>query len=204
MEPKKTKCDGCQKEFEQNYWETQTKCQPCRHGEIQEVWWKSICPPLYQESDPARLPRLPEVMKWTYGSRGLILMGKTGAGKTRCAWQLLKREHFANHRITAFDQVSFAHKCVSMFSAVETSGWEDWIEGVQKAPIVFFDDLGKFRFSERVEMELSNIIEFRTSHLLPIIVTTNDDGDSLKARMSENRGEPVVRRLREFCDSIVF
>jgi DNA replication protein DnaC len=204
MEMKQTTCSVCQKEFEQLYWENQTACLPCRISEKQEERWKTLCPPLYRESDPAKLPRLPEVLKWEYGPRGMILMGRTGSGKTRCAWQLLKREHFAGHKIIAFDQVSFAHKCVSAFSAVETSGWEEWIVSVQNAPIVFFDDLGKFRFSERVEMELSNIIEFRTSHLLPIIVTTNDDGDSLKARMSENRGEPVVRRLREFCDSIVF
>jgi DNA replication protein DnaC len=144
------------------------------------------------------------VLDWKYGPRGLILAGKTGLGKTRCAWQLLKRENFQGKHIIAFDQVNFAHKCVSVFSDVGNSDWEKWVSAIQCTDLVFFDDLGKFRFSERVEMELSNVIEYRTSHLLPIIVTTNDDGDSLKSRMSENRGEPVVRRLREFCDSIVF
>jgi DNA replication protein DnaC len=70
--------------------------------------------------------------------------------------------------------------------------------------LIYFDDLGKLKLTERAEAELFGLIERRCANGCPIIATTNDTGETLSSRMTDNRGEAMVRRLREFCETIRF
>lgn len=143
-------------------------------------------------------------MKWTYGSRGLILLGETGKGKTRVAWTLLRRllvEDWPERGFLWFDCIGFGHQIARHYKEENA---EKWLEDVAVCDLLFFDDLGKLKLTERAEVELFGLIERRCAAELPIIVTTNDTGDSLAARMSDNRGPAMIRRLREFCDPIQF
>lgn len=170
-------------------------------GEI----WESVCPPLYRDTDPSRLPELPlkRVLSWPFGSRGLLLHGATGAGKTRAAYLLLHRLIFEDgKKVVAFQGNSFAHQCARKFG--EQQCGEEWIEELTGADVVFFDDLGKSRFTERVEAEQFGLIEARMAHLRPVIITTNFVGDSLTDKLTGDRGAPLVRRLREFCECVAF
>jgi DNA polymerase III delta prime subunit len=167
--------------------------------------WQWLCPPLYRETDPARLPPVPlaEVMAWQYGPQGLLLIGPTGAGKTRAAYLLLRRllDEDESRRIIAFGCLDFGHEAARRFR--EATG-ETWVAGVARADVVFFDDFGKEPLTERVEAELFGLIEYRTAHHLPILATSNLTGAALEAKASADRGGPMVRRLREFCRVAVF
>lgn len=168
-----------------------------------EQRWQKICPPGYQRSDLSRLPhkQFERVMGWQVGPRGLLLIGPTGGCKSRCAWLLVRRLLNDGANIEAFDCMSFAHAATRHF---RSGTGEDWIERLCRTDIVFFDDLGKMPFTERVEAELFGLIEYRTSHDLPVIATMNMVGDDLVAKASRDRGEPMVRRLREFCEVVSF
>ena len=72
----------------------------------------------------------------------------------------------------------------------------------RRRKILFLDDLGKAKFTERVEMEFYDLIEFRAANKLPILFTANMSGKQLTEALGEDRGEPIMRRLREFCDII--
>lgn len=165
-----------------------------------------VCPPLYQKTDPARLPKssLMQVMGWAYGPTGLLCTGPTGTGKTRSVWLML-RQLAENKYIVPefFDAVRFAHEVSKRFSQGDGDG-EAWITKISKQPLIFFDDLGKNRMTDRVEAELFGLIERRCAAELPIIATTNDTGSSLVERMSDGRGPALVRRLREFCQVVNF
>ena len=80
----------------------------------------------------------------------------------------------------------------------------EWAKKIAGEQLVVFDDFGKNRMSDRVEAEIFGVIERRMSHELPIIISTNDTGQSLESRLSPDRGAPLVRRLRECCESIAF
>ena len=106
-------------------------------------------------------------------------------------------------RVKAFSCADFGHECAAAFSDAE-NGLE-WFETMVRRPIVFFDDIDKMKLTERVETELFGLIEKRISHCLPVIVTTQLQGQQLAGKFSDSaRGEAIVRRLREFCEVVKF
>lgn len=181
------------------------ECPQCSTKRRTESFQK-ICPSLYQKSETSRLPeaQLKKALEWQYGPRGLILLGDTGKGKSRVAWQLLKRLLITDkpeRKIMWFDSTSFGLEIVKHYRHEDV---DVWLEDAGTVPILFFDDLGKLKMTERAEVELFGLIERRCASELPIIVTTNDTGDTLAARMSDNRGPAMIRRLREFCEPVQF
>lgn len=203
-------CRTCNKSWQQesrsafagNY---SSECSDCARIRRTEKFTKA-CPPLYQSTDVGRLPQrqLGLALAWQYGPRGLILLGETGVGKTRVAWTLLRRvliEDKKEHTFMWFDAIAFGHKIALHYRSEDA---EAWLDRVATIPLLFFDDLGKLKLTERAEVELFGVIEGRCAAGLPLIVTTNDTGDSLAARMTDNRGPAMIRRLREFCEPIQF
>ncbi len=183
--------------------EEQDQKNAAKQAKLGERWLR-ICPPLYRETDVTKLnlDRLNAVMKWEFGPKGLIVLGATGLQKTRCIYQLLSRLHFTEGRsVIALASHDFSRECAVRFGNNEG---EEWISRLLAADVVFFDDLGKFKFTERIESELFGVIEGRIANLKPILATTNFKGEDFAQKMSEDRGLPILRRLREFCDTVRF
>jgi DNA replication protein DnaC len=81
---------------------------------------------------------------------------------------------------------------------------------LSKCDILFIDDLGKSKFQtfdgtgKAAEEFLFDLVNDRMAAMKPCVFTCNKDGETLKASMSEDRGEPFLRRLRESCVSVNF
>ena len=198
-----SRCPACQEKRDRERQIAEAAEAERRRRQHLEERWQALCPPLYRETDPARLPQehLAAVLAWQHGPQGLLLIGPTGAGKTRAAWLLLRRLLEEGRRIVAFDCLAFGHEAARRFR--DGTG-ETWAAGVARADVVFFDDFGKMTLTERVEAELFGVIEYRTAHRLPILATSNMTGADLEAKASKDRGAPLVRRLRDFCRVVVF
>lgn len=179
------------------------RCQTLHEPTLDCVWHR-LCPPLYRSTDPARLPAGPlaAVRRWTFGPQGLLAVGPTGSGKTRACYLLLHDLHLAGVPLRTFDCAAFGHEVARRFRDGDGEAWADRLAAHRG--VVFLDDLGKVPFTERVEAELFALVERRTSHRLPIIATTNASGSDLEDRLSTDRGAPLVRRLREFCEVVNF
>ncbi len=165
--------------------------------------WACICPPEYAATNRDRLPHpelLDQVLAWRFGPTGLLLHGETGTGKSRCAYALLRREHFDGRRVRAVS--GFAMSAYPAKLMADSRKAADWLAECVRADVLLLDDVAKVKLSERVEEALFLIVEERTAHRRPIIATTNDDGASLAARLGDDRAEPLIRRLREFCQTI--
>lgn len=189
-------------------------CKPIREEQERDVAairqerarldeFERICPPLYRDTDPLKLPCNPEVTKlvlgWVYGPKGLVLYGATGRGKTRLAYMLVRRLVLDGRSVSAFDPLSFAHRVGETFG--EYQG-ERFIREQQRVDVLMLDDLGKAKLTERAEAELFGLVEHRIANLKPLIVTTNFVGDKLSDKLSEDRATPLVRRLREFNECV--
>jgi len=194
----------------------QLTCTPCilrsqaaedaeREARLQrqrEAEWAAICPPLYRETDLARLPEAfrTAIRDWTCSPRGLGLVGPAGKGKTRAAFALLQRMHGSGLRCAAISATRLGHLSAAQFSddRDQRARAISQMKSFHAAALLLIDDLGKCKMTERCEVDFFDLLEHRTSHQLPTLWTANARGDQLLALLSADRGEPILRRLAEF------
>jgi hypothetical protein len=167
------------------------------------------CPPLYQQCDPQKLPnasKFDEVMAWRRGKKGLVLIGSSQKGKTRCAWAKVK-ELYVEHGVgfEAVSDLQFGHQ-ITNYGRSATLG--EWTEKLCRTPVLFIDDLGKSVPTERFVSELQNIVEERVSYFKPIIVTMQITGkewaQKLASRSGSDIAEAIINRLKAHCEVIQF
>ena len=193
-----------------------TRCRRCQWRVADVAWaemeahklateWLESCPPLFRQTDPARLPQkaLAEVLAWKYSPRGLILYGPTGTGKTRAAFLLLHHLALNDNRSAEVFLAGDFERAVAVYFGPKGDP-DRWLRSLRAVDVLFLDDLGKGKLTERAEAELFNLIDMRAAHLKPIIATTNFTGLALASRVSPDRGPPLLRRLREFCQQVEF
>jgi DNA replication protein DnaC len=175
----------------------------------------SAVPPTMRESDwghagmSANRAQIERVLGHQVGAKGLLLSGRTGRGKTRSMWALMRRlAHDEARDIRYFH----ASDWFSQLQACLTYGRDDargWVDAVARRPIVFVDDLGQEAIqTARSEWAMSwfmRFLDIRVSERLPLYVTTNLDAQGIAERgASSVRGDPMVRRLIEICEPIKF
>ena len=197
-----TLCDACSDKADAEYTQQQTDQEMAQRLNT----FTSQCPPLYQDTDPSRLyaPYVQAVDEWKYSPQGLLLVGPAGKGKSRAAWMLLKREIMAGRRCYGITATQLAKAAADQWHsrAIERYHAEIMLWEAKGCSILFLDDLGKQKFTERAETELYDLLEYRTSHKKPTIATSNSDGKSFRQMLSEDRGEPILRRLQQFSTTI--
>lgn len=176
--------------------------QAAEERERRQEAFHALCPPLYRESDPQRIPAafLRECEAWEVSPMGLGFVGIAGSGKTRAAWMLLKRLHFSGVRVFGITATAFAKACADQWhdDPQAKNMAEDTLTRCRRTKVLLLDDLGKNKMTERAELELFDLLEHRTSHELPVIWTANAGREALKQMLSPDRGEPILRRLAEF------
>jgi DNA replication protein DnaC len=195
-------CDECE-EKQELAWQKETE------EKEQRILFKAfddICPPLYRASDRSRITKafIDAIDKWSYSPKGLIFMGRAGTGKTRSAWMLLKREHFAGRKVYGLSATEFSKFAADQWHSrvAERNAAEEAISNCKRCDILLLDDLGKQKFTERAELELFDLLEHRTSKMKPTITTFNADAGQFLNMLSEERGEPILRRLDQFAITI--
>ncbi len=171
----------------------------------QQAAGNGFVPAAFQDTVPHKLPRperLQRVLAWQYGPKGLVMHGPTGNGKSRCLWELLKRQRNFGRKVRVLDHGS-SYDYAAMYSR-DTAAASTWVQAHSVVDLLALDDIFKAKLTDSFEQALFTIVSTRTERGLPLIVTCNDVGDSIAARMSPDRGPAFVRRLREFCTSIPF
>jgi len=146
--------------------------------------------------------RLDAALRWNYGSKGLLLYGPTGVGKSRIAWEVAKREVLAGRTIKCVNAF-----CLTRYPSLFMSGDGAAVafsDELVKTDILILDDVFKAKPTERVEELLFSVIDERGAWDRPCLITLNDTGDSLVSRLSSDRGPALIRRLREYCIPIQF
>jgi DNA replication protein DnaC len=197
----KNLCPACVKAAAKNRQEREAQERKL----AREVEWAGFCPPDFQSLDRERLPRpekLDEVMSWIYGPKGLILHGESGRGKTRCAWSLMAREHAQGRSIEVMDSLA-GLEYAGKFST-STSEAEKWVKRMISPHLLLMDDIFKNKLTDSFEGIVFAIIDHRIQHQRPTIITSNDTGATLAGRMTQDRANPLLRRLREHCQAIWF
>ncbi len=113
----------------------------------------------------------------------LLFEGRYGCGKTHLAAAI------GNHRLALGDSVLFItvpdlldHLRASYGPSSEL-GYDDTFDRVRQAPLLILDDLGVENPSSWAQEKLFQLFNYRYTHRLPTVVTTNADIDRLDGRI---------------------
>jgi DNA replication protein DnaC len=169
-----------------------------------QLRWNEAIPPLYRESAPNQLnPMALKVVERFHfqENKGLYLYGNFGTGKTRAACMILRKWHDQDESVLVMQSTDFAQYCAAQFPIGSESARDarKKLDRCKSVGIFLLDDLGKERFTDRVETELFNVIESRLSNARSFLITSNYSIKSLGQRMSSDQGGAIIRRIVEFC-----
>lgn len=196
-------------------------CRPIADAESEAIWrkirrptraeqeWERVCPRRYRESDPLHQdidPQIAEMaQRWDPRSkRGLGFIGPTELGKTRMLFFALHRalraglsiEAVSHNRLSVIAQDAFAGSKEEKLDARRE------ITQFERCGVLLLDDLGKPPSTPRADSVLGELIETRTAEDRPILWSSNMGGQSLIDQFGPDRGEPIVRRLTECCETL--
>lgn len=205
-------CDPCiiskRAHEQQREWDE----QQAEHQRARREAWEALCPMEFRtteeggRTDVGRLlgefPILQQVIQHDLPSQGLIVRGKSGHGKTRAVWRLLRRSFVDGKRIRAMASGEFdrqARDAGGKFTLTE------FVDRLIEADVLFLDDLGKAPWTPATVGIWFDVLDGRYRHGRPIVFTTNLDGAALvkQLRIGPDIGEPMLRRMRETTRQIV-
>ncbi len=168
----------------------------------------SKCPKVMQQLDrdqfPSDLETYDAIMSAPLTDKGIIILGITGAGKSRTMWQLAKRlitQDAVNVEI--LEDCRFGRMIECSYDK-GMSGHDALIKQFQYAGVLMIDDLGKAKMTGRIESDLFDIIDYRYAEGRPTVITTQFIGETLLRRFTcKETGAALVRRIKEvnsgFC-----
>lgn len=176
--------------------------------------WDRVCPRQFKtrleggQTDLQRLakdlPQLPDILAHPLGPQGLILRGKTGAGKTRAMYRLLRTYFLATPRprIVALTAGEFDRQARDAAGNFTLSAW---FKNLAEADVLFIDDIGKGKWTAATSGQFWELVDDRTRNGRPVFLTTNFSGERLVQALGldGDTAEPLLRRLREHCKGIV-
>lgn len=163
--------------------------------------WLQICPPLYRDTDLSRLPNsLSDALENWNGRYGLGFIGDAGKGKTRAAFEALRRRHYLGKSCEAITGPQLRRLLTDIYATdqAERSEARARFKRLRTVQVLLLDDLGKQKFTESAQEDLFDLLETRVSHCLPVIWTTNSGGKELATRLAGDQGGAILRRLVEF------
>lgn len=150
--------------------------------------------------DTFKSDMLPRVQK-----NGLFIHGSNGTGKTFITWAI------ANSLMKKFDvQMGTT---VAMNDRIRRSEFEDgatsnrWKDKYKYVDILIIDDIGKQQLNEYQANNLFEIIDHRSSNLMPTIFTSNYGSQGLMERLTpdgsdQSTASSIIDRLNGMCKFI--
>jgi|GEM_PF-3092133 len=187
-----------------------------------EAAWQAFCPPDYRETDEARLraevaargvplEKVEQVLQWQPGMPGLALVGATRRHKSRLMFLLMKRLLREGHSVRYLNAVHFGDDIAASYEG-GPSAYEEWMRKLERAEVLFLDDLGKEKGTERVALALYRLAEYRNAHQRETFYTSNfaRSGlvekwklDAQRGHFFDDKAEPTAERFGELCRSVM-
>lgn len=128
--------------------------------------------------------------RWWERQTFLVLCGNPGTGKTHLAVAGYREAQEQGVEPLFIGETEFLHLWRRAAAHRETF---DGVEMLMGAGLLIFDDVGSGKYTDNSLEHLFQIIDHRSRHLLPTLLTTNLSLDALDAKW----GEKIVSRILE-------
>ena len=208
----------------------QLRCENCgkrpklRGGEDQKKWcvicirefrlwndrtllWKEIdkyVPEAFLEASFSNFTgELPKIVLGLDESKGFLLWGGTGAGKTHALMAMAKQSIATGWMIEIVEYEELCSRIRSTYQAKAKETEKDIMDALVKVDRLFIDDIGTMVSGEKSESDFSRrvfstILNQRLNHCRPTYITTNKPIESL----TKTFGQRVGSRLQAACEII--
>ncbi|UNZ18171.1 ATP-binding protein [Streptomyces sp. 891-h] len=169
--------------------------------------WQTGTPPRFRDAEAT----LPEVAAWAdkvqagnESAGALLLTGHTGTGKTHQAYGALRRiaeagpDRFELIAVNSADMYGMLRPSQVMGSS------EQELRRLSEVQYLLLDDLGTAKTSEWTEEVTYRLFNYRYSHCLPTIITSNLPArDENGPDLTDFVGARVASRLAEMVTTLV-
>jgi DNA replication protein DnaC len=137
------------------------------------------------------------VLRWQHGPEGLLVLGDTGRGKTWVMWWLLRRLWEEGCSVVTLDAVTYRS---GLTSAARQGDAADYARRLARVDVLYWDDFGQTHLSGAASEMLLHLVEQRTAHERPLLLTSQYSGDALESQFERQQmGTAVRRRINDFC-----
>lgn len=176
-------------------------------------WWENVWGGKDSQYHGTELAKIPDrvaaekALRWqTSHPKGLILLGDSGAGKTRTVYLLLRRILLEQGiRPMIKKCAKLRHEIAAAAKSDDEKARPALMKAMIDAPLLFLDDLGQMSPTDSLGEALFDVIEERTQLGRHIIATSQIGGDELIAKFRDQKqGEALSRRLMDHCYKVTF
>ena len=134
-----------------------------------------------------------------WDTRSLLLHGTTRLGKTRAAWEVFRRYWKTYYRQQKY--VTMRNFELNIEQGFENYDHSKRVQSLINVPLLFIDDLGKEKTTQRVACDLFAVIDERTINHRPTIITTNFNSAGLLDRFDDKElGQALIGRFADYFD----
>lgn len=132
--------------------------------------------------------------RWWESHVFVLLMGRPGVGKTHAAIasmrEVLRNGGTWDGRALFTTETEFLHEW--RLAAANRTHF-DGVERLTSAPILILDDLGSGKYTDGSLELLFQVLDYRSRHRKPTLITSNHGPDTLESKL----GEKLVSRILE-------
>ena len=211
-------CPECNQRINEQLRHETEREEAAKRNRAAKERWERLCDEDFRVVNPNMpLPvdQLALVMGWEYGPKGLYILGPTGARKSRCMWQLVKKLIWQGRTVEAMTDIEFNN---AIGASQGGERMTDMVSRIIAADVFYLDDLGQNKLTRRVAEQLFHVISKRAAKMRPVLITTQMRDVELieKFAAMEDRGivsedkqnlvnadiktaEAFVRRFADHC-----
>lgn len=153
----------------------------------------------YRNAHIGKCDKLPEHLidegiEWCKKPKSLLIHGSSGRGKTYLTYCLLREAMrlYGLHQIRWVKSKALDDQILQAFSQYGTT--TDTIRKFSEINLLFIDDFGVDRGSERTERDYYELIDNRWEHMKPTVITTNLTPEIIE----KTYGSRIFSRLKDF------
>lgn len=162
-------------------------------------------PPVFKDTDTNRIhPKLKSAVEQfdpTKRGQSYLLHGGTRHGKSRAAWEMVKKTVAIKHTYKVLTMRQFEAAVEQSFHS-HTHG--KLLETYCCTHLLVLDDLGKEQLTKRLAADLFAVVDDRTQNLRNTVITTNLRSDDIEGKFGADKqtAAAFVARLREYFFSV--